>query len=136
MLPMKKAAIQLLLLIELLSPVLTFAYSIPVTRFEEEGSLYVDSNSIRQGNRFTSLTYVENFTQPRSYGESLYLSKATDIRIDCPNRRVFALKEYYYTEPDRDGKLLGAYPLNDEFGSYAEHGSWVSQVVKIGCTPQ
>lgn len=130
---MKKAAIQILLFLEFLSPVMAFAYPIPVTRFEEEGSLYVDSNSINQQKRFTSLTYVENFTQPRSYGESLYLSKATDIRIDCPTRRVYAIKEYYYTEPDRDGRLLGAFPLNDQFGSYAEHGSWVSQVVKIGC---
>ena len=130
---MKKTTIKFLLLLELLSPVLTLAYQIPVTRFEEEGYLYIDSYSIVQKKRFTRLTYVENFTQAQNYGEKSYLSKATDIRIDCPNRRVFAIKEYYYSDQDRGGKLLGAYPLNDQFGSYAEHGSWVSQVVAVGC---
>jgi hypothetical protein len=130
---MKKITIRLLLFLGVLSPVLVSAYQIPVNRFEEEGSLYIDSYSIVQKKRYTSLTYVENYTQPQNYGEKSYLSKATDIRIDCPNRRVFAIKEYYYPAPDRDGKLLGAFPLNDQFGSYAEHGSWVSQVVNIGC---
>lgn len=130
---MKKIAIRFLLYLGILSPVLVSAYQIPVTRFEEEGSLYINSYSIVQKKRYTSLTYVENYTQPQNYGENSYLSKATDIRIDCPNRRVFAIKEYYYSELDRSGKLLGVFPLNDQFGSYAEHGSWVSQVVNIGC---
>jgi hypothetical protein len=133
---MKKATIRFLLLLELLSPLLALAYQIPVTRFEEEGFLYIDSYSIVQKKRFTKLTYVENFTQAQNYGEKWYLSKATDIRIDCPNRRVFAIKEYYYSDQDRGGKLLGVFPLNDQFGSYAEHGSWVSQVVSIGCKAQ
>ena len=129
----KTISILLILLTELMAPVLVHAYPIPVTRFEDEGSLYIESSSIVHKGRYAKLTYVENFTQPRNFGENLYSSKATDIRIDCPNRRVFAIKEYYYSEPDRSGRLMGAYALNDSFGSYAEHGSWVSQVVTLGC---
>lgn len=120
-------------LIDLLAPVLVYAFPIPIARFEDEGSLYVESYSIINKGGYVKLTYVENFTQPRSYGEHVYLSKATDVRIDCSNRRVFALKEYYYSNQDRFGKLMGAYALSDQFGIYAEHGSWVSQVVNIGC---
>ncbi len=123
----------LAIFLEMIAPVLVYAYPIPITRFEDEGTLYVESSSIVHKGRYAKLTYVENFTQPRNYGEHVYLSKATDIRIDCPNRRVFALKEYYYSDADRSGRLMGAYALDDPFGSYAEHGSWVSQIVNIGC---
>lgn len=129
----KFISVLLISLLDLITPYLAYAYPIPVTRFEDEGSVYVESSSIIPEGRYIKLTYVENFTQPRNYGENKYLSKATDIRIDCPNRGVFALKEYYYSDPDRSGNLMGAYVLSDPSGSYAEHGSWVSQIVAIGC---
>ena len=119
--------------IELLFPSYLYAYPLQINRFENEGSLYVESSSIVNHGRYATLSYVENFSQPRSYGELTYLSKATDIRIDCPSRRVFSLTQYFYSKPDRSGRLLGMFPLDDEFGSYAEHGSWVSEVVRVGC---
>jgi hypothetical protein len=120
----------------LFNSVFVYAYPITISRFEDEGVLYIESSSIKKKKRFVSLTYVEDFKQPRNFGEHSYLSKATDIRIDCQNRRVFAINQYYYSGQDRGGRLLGTYSLNDQFGSYAEHGSWVSQVVNIGCAPR
>lgn len=109
------------------------AYPLPVTRFEGGESMYVESSTIRRAPRFTSLQYVENFSQGQRFGELIYRSKATDVRIDCQSRRVFALSESFYAGEDRSGRLLGSYPQSDEYGSYAEHGSWVSELVSIGC---
>lgn len=130
---MRNILILLMVLLELFAPTLIYSYPLPINRFENEGSLYVESSSIVSSGRYATLTYIENFNQPRNYGELTYLSKATDIRIDCPSRRVFGMTEYYYSRPDRSGRLLGAFPLGDEFGSYAERGSWVSEVVRVGC---
>ena len=132
----KNTPIFLLFILELCTPISSYAYPIPITRFEDEGSLYVESSSILRNGRFTKLTYVEDFSQPRSYGEISYLSKATDIRIDCPARRIYALTEYYYSEPSASGRLLGKFSMYDQFGSNAERGSWVSEVVHLGCDPR
>lgn len=109
------------------------AYPLPVSRYESDGSLFVESTSIEKRGNDVSLTYGENFNQAQAYGELSYQSKATNVRIDCSGRRVFALSESFYSDPDRSGKLLGAFTLSDQFGSYAEHGSWVSELVNIGC---
>jgi hypothetical protein len=111
----------------------SLAYLLPVSRYESDGSLFVESTSVEKRGDDVSLTYVENFNQAQAYGEISYQSKATNVRIDCLGRRVFALSESFYSDPDRSGKLLGAFPLSDQFGSYAEHGSWVSELVNIGC---
>jgi hypothetical protein len=111
----------------------SWAYPINISRYENEGSMYVESSTIVRSGRFVNLQYVENYGQEKYYGQIPYWSKATNIRIDCQSRRVYALNESFYTEADQSGKLLASFPLNDEFGSYAEHGSWVSQVVGVGC---
>ncbi|MGV0963596.1 MAG: surface-adhesin E family protein [Polynucleobacter sp.] len=111
----------------------SLAYPLPVSRYESDGSLFVESTSIAKRGNDVFLTYVENFNQAQSYGELSYRSKTTNVRINCSGRRVFALSESFYSDPDRSGKLLGAFPLSDQFGSYAEHGSWVSELVNIGC---
>ena len=132
----KNTPLFLLLILEVFTPILSHAYPISITRFENEGSLYVESTSILRNGRFTKLTYVEDFGQPRSYGEISYISKATDIRIDCPARRIYALTEYYYSQPSASGRLLGKFSMDDQFGSNAERGRWVSEIVHIGCDPR
>lgn len=112
------------------------AYPLPVSRYESDGSLFVESTSIVKKGNEVLLTYVENFNQAQAYGELSYQSKVTNVRIDCLGRTVFALSESFYSDPDRSGKLLGAFSLSDQFGSYAEHGSWVSELVNIGCRLQ
>ena len=110
------------------------AYPLPISRFESDGSLYVESASIVRDKSFTRLTYVENFAQAQFYGSSTYLSKATQVRIDCKNRLVYSVSDAFYSEADLAGILLGKYPKYDQDGQYAEHGSWVSEVVRVGCT--
>lgn len=51
-----------------------FAYPIQVTRFDDEGSLYVESSSIVRMGSFIRMTYVINYWQPQSYGSHTYLS--------------------------------------------------------------
>lgn len=109
-------------------------YPLPITRFSDDGAVYIQSESIVRSGNMVTLMYVENFNQPQSYGELTYSSKATGVRIDCPDRRVFALSEAFYSGGYLTGNKLGSFPLNDEFGSYAEHGSWVSEVVRLGCS--
>ena len=110
------------------------AYPLPISRFEDEGTAYVESTSIKRQGKFTKLNYVENYNERQNYGESSYKSKVTSIRIDCRARRVFALSEAFYSGPNLSGVVLGSFPLHDNFGSNAEHGSWVSEVVKLGCS--
>ena len=111
-----------------------FAYPLPISRFQADGSLYVESSSIVRANNSVRLTYVENFEQAQAYGSGTYMSKATQIRIDCAARLVYEISESFYTGADLGGVFLGRYPKNDVDGQYAEHGSWVSEVVKVGCS--
>lgn len=110
------------------------AYPLPVTRFQDDGSLYIESSSIVRDRNFVKLVLVENFAQAQPYGPGVYISKATQVRIDCPNRRVYEVSEAFYTQLDLAGSLLGKRPKNDGDGQYAEHGSWVSEVVRVGCS--
>uniref|UniRef100_B1XUD7 Surface-adhesin protein E-like domain-containing protein n=1 Tax=Polynucleobacter necessarius subsp. necessarius (strain STIR1) TaxID=452638 RepID=B1XUD7_POLNS len=133
---MKKLLLIFALIYELCFSIVAYSYPLPIIRFEDEGSLYVESTSIVKNARYTSLTYVENFNQPRNFGELPYLSKATDVRIDCPSRRVFGLREYYYEGADRTGRLLGKFSMDDQYGADATRGSWVSEMVHLGCDPR
>ena len=134
---MKKITILLLFLFANFYPISTImAYPLPISRFEEGGSLYVETNSIIKKGRFVKLKYFENYSQPVPYGELVYRSKATQVRIDCSARRVFGLSESYYLGRNLSGRMLGTFALNDEFGSNAEHGSWVSEMVNLGCSAQ
>ena len=97
------------------------------------GSLFVETASIVRNGNAATLIYVENFEQPQSYGAITYRSKATQIRINCTEKRVFALKEGFYSIKSMRGDLLGSFPLNDEFGSTPEEGSWNFNLVNMGC---
>ncbi len=110
-----------------------FAYPLSVSRYGDEGSLYIESTSIVRMNSFIRMTYVINFWQPQSFGSRTYLSKATTVRVDCKNRRVFGLSNSFYSEQDLGGDFLGKFPLDDTDGQHAEPGSWVSSMVKTGC---
>lgn len=111
-----------------------FAYPLQVARFGDEGSLYVESSSIVRMGSFIRMTYVINYWQPQSFGSHTYLSKATTVRVDCKNRRVFALSNSFYSQQDLDGDFLGKFPQDDVDGQYAEPGSWVANMVKVGCS--
>ena len=110
------------------------AYPLPVTRYGDEGSLYIESSSIVRMNSFIRMTYVINFWQPQSFGSHTYLSKATTVRVDCKNRRVFALSNSFYSQQNMGGDFLGKFPQDDIDGQYAEPGSWVANMVKVGCS--
>lgn len=121
---------------QLLSAQLAYAYLLPVSGYEDEGRLYIDTDSIQRGGRYVTLSYVESFNQPKSYGSLSYLSKATNIRLDCAGKRVFALGESFYSEPNLSGRMLGQFALNDQTGSVVEDGSWVAEILRLGCSPR
>ena len=110
------------------------AYPLPISRFQADGSLYIESSSIVRNQNFVRLMYIENFAQEQPFGSGAYLSKATQVRIDCSNRLVYGISESFYTQADLAGALLGKRPIDDLDGQYAEHGSWVSEVVRVGCS--
>ena len=109
------------------------AYLQSVPDYVGDGSLFVETESIVRTGNFATLTYVENFAQEQAYGSNTYWSKATDIRINCVSKRVFALGEGFYSRPSMRGMLLGKFPLQDEFGTAPEAGSWNFNLIKIGC---
>ena len=111
-----------------------FAYPLPIERYVGDGNLYIESTSITRVNSFVRLVYVINFSQAQSYGSNSYLSKANAVKVDCENRRIFALSESFYTQPDLGGDFLGQEPLYDIDGQYAEPGSWVAKMVSVGCS--
>ena len=132
---MKIARIRfLVLLITSLVSSTLLAYPLPISRFQADGSLYVESSSIVRNKNFVRLMYVENFAQEHPFGSGTYLSKSTQVRIDCSNRLVYGISESFYTQADLAGSLLGKRPIDDVDGQYAEHGSWVSEVVRVGCS--
>ena len=110
-----------------------WAYLMPVAGYGAEGSLYLETDSIVRNGPSVTLTFIESLNQPRRYGYSSYLSKATDIRLDCSTRRLFALAERFYSETNLQGVMLGGFPLNDPFGSSPVDGSWDANLLKLGC---
>lgn len=114
----------------------SWAYLLPVAGYGDEGSLYLETDSIVRNGRTVTLTFVESFNQARDYGSSSYLSKATDIRLDCSNGRLFALAEHFYSEANLQGNMLGAFPLYDQFGSTPVEGSWDANLLNLGCAPR
>jgi hypothetical protein len=112
---------------------LSWAYLQPVAGYGDEGSLYLETDSIVRNGPTVTLTFVENFNQARDYGSSYYLSKATDIRLDCANSRLFALAERFYSEANLQGSMLEAFPLYDQFGSTPVGGSWDANLLNLGC---
>ena len=110
-----------------------WAYLMPVAGYGAEGSLYLETDSIVRNGPSVTLTFIESLNQPRRYGSSSYLSKATDIRLDCSTRRLFALAERFYSEANLQGVMLGGFPLNDPFGSSPVDGSWDANLLKLGC---
>ena len=115
---------------------LSWAYLLPVTGYGDEGSLYLETDSIVRNGPTVTLTFVESFNQPRQFGSSSYLSKATDIRLDCANGRLFARAERFYSEANLQGNMLGAFPLYDQFGSTPVEGSWDANLLNLGCAPR
>ena len=109
------------------------AYLQQVPDYVGDGSLFVETDSIVRNRNSVTLVYVENFEQPQAYGALTYRSKATQIRINCTDKRVFALKESFYSLKSMHGDLLGRFSLNDEFGSTPENESWNFNLVNIGC---
>jgi hypothetical protein len=112
---------------------LALSYPIEVSHFETEGHLYVESSSIKKNQNFVNLTYFENFIQPRQYGSRTYTSKSTYVRINCTDQVIYPFSESCYSKADLSGNLLIQLPIDDMYGSYVEPGSWVADVVKIGC---
>lgn len=110
-----------------------FSYPIVISRFESEGQIYVDSTSIVTDGNFSTLTYIENFNLTREYGNLTYNSKLTVIRINCSAKMIYLVSESYYQDADASGSLLVKVPANDLNGSYATPGSWVSDIVRVGC---
>lgn len=108
-----------------------FLQSVP--GYVGDGSLFVETDSIIRNGNSATLIFVESFNQPQAYGSKTYLSKATEIRVDCTDKRVFALGEGFYSQPGMQGVLLGRFPLRDEFGSTPAEGSWNFNLIKLGC---
>ena len=113
-----------------------WAYLLPVSGYTNDGSLYIDTNTIVRTPPTVTLTYVESFDQVKRYGSISYLSKATNIRLDCNAKRLFALSESYYSEPNLQGNILGNFPLNDQFGSSPSGDNWPANLLKLGCLPR
>ncbi|OWF65513.1 hypothetical protein B6A14_06875 [Polynucleobacter hirudinilacicola] len=109
------------------------AYLQAVPGYVGDGSLYLETYSIVRNGSSASLMYVENFNQPQAYGSKTYLSKATEVRLDCSGKRIFALAEAFYSQADLQGSLLGRFPLRDEFGSTPAPGSWNDNLLNLGC---
>ncbi len=124
------------LLAQLLLVQSAWAYLLPVSGYTDEGNLYIDTNTIIRTPPTVTFTYVESFNQCKSYGAISYLSKATNIRLDCNAKRLFALSESYYSGPNLHGKLLGNFQLNDQFGSSPSGDNWPANLLKIGCMPR
>ncbi len=131
---MKKTLVGLCILIYQLVGIQTaYAFLQPVPGYVGDGSLYVETDSILRNGNSATLIFVENFNQTQAYGSKTYLSKATEIRVDCTDKRVFALGEGFYSQASMQGVLLGRFPLRDEFGSTPAEGSWNFNLIKIGC---
>lgn len=109
------------------------AYPIEIPNFVGDGQLYVESSSIQKNQGLVRLIYFVNFTQPQQYGSRLYSSKGTYVRVNCTNQVIYPYSEVYYSGTDLSGNLLVRLPVDDSYGSYAEPGSWVANVVQTGC---
>ena len=123
----------LILFLQVVGMQSTYAFLQQVPDYVGDGSLFVEADSIVRNGNSVTLVYVENFDQPQAYGALTYRSKATQIRISCTDKRVFALKESFYSQKNMHGDLLGRFPLNDAFGSTPENDSWDFNLVNIGC---
>ena len=131
-----RLVLTLLLIAQLANVQMASAYLRPVDGYVGDGSLFLETDSIVRKGSSVSLVYVENFDQPQAYGSRTYSSKATTIRLDCLNRRIFAVAESFYSDASLQGTLLGRYPLQDEFGSTPEEGSWNYNLLNLGCAPK
>ena len=109
------------------------AYLLPVPAYSADGSLYLETDSIIRNGSSVGLTFVESFNQPRSYGSLSYLSKASDILLDCSAGRIFAVAERFYSDSNLQGSILGSFPLYDQFGSTPVVDSWSANLLNLGC---
>jgi hypothetical protein len=131
---MKKIfAVSCILGIQLLCMQPACAYLLPVPAYSAEGSLYLETDSIVRKGSSVALTFIESFNQPKSYGSLSYLSKATDIILDCSAGRIFAVAERFYSDPNLQGSILGNFALYDQFGSTPVADSWNAYLLNMGC---
>lgn len=131
---MKKILVTLAMLaVQVSSMQSAYAFLQSVPGYVGDGALFVETDSIVKNGPIVNLIYVENFNQPQAYSSQSYLSKATDVRIDCTDKRIYARAEAFFSDINLQGDFLGKYYLRDEFGQTPAAGSWNFNLIKIGC---
>ena len=132
----KLIAIASILLVQILAVQSAWAYLLPISGYSAGANLFINTDTIVRNPPIVTLTYVVSFDEAQSYGSTTYLSKATEVRLDCSAMTIFAIAETYYSKPNLHGRKLGRFPLSGQESTYPEPDSWVSNLVKTGCMPR
>ena len=132
----KLLVVSFVLMTQILAVQPVWAYLLPISGYPTGGSLFINTDTIVRNPPKVTLTYVVSFDQAQRYGSTTYLSKATEVSLDCNAMTILAIADTYYSETNQHGRVLGRFPLGGQESTFPEPDSWVANLVKTGCLPR